>query len=281
MTTYRTMNYKSATTFYSPEFGDAVMTSGLNPTRGLLGKGYRFDFSEYPHLLIAGSSGSGKSVLVNSLVLSMMYASAPTQSSFVFIDPKMVEFQIYENSPHLYMPVCTEMERAIPTLEKVEKEMMRRYKELKEKRLRKYEGQHIYVVIDELAQLIDYDKKATQRVLSSLARLGRASGIHLIVATQYPTRAYISNQILTNFDCRVVMRCDSALSYRTVLGVSLPADLIPQKTGDGVLIRAGKFAPFHCPYVSEKDYDWFIEHSKFEVTNIRKTGGLFSRLFSH
>jgi S-DNA-T family DNA segregation ATPase FtsK/SpoIIIE len=138
--------------------------------------------------------------------------------------------------------------------------MMKRYSTMKANRQRKWAGTHIYVVIDELAQLIDHDKRRTNDLLSSIARLGRASGIHLIVATQYPTRSYISAQILTNFDCRVCLRCDSALSYRTVMGISLPEENRPLQTGDAVLYRAGKFTNFHCPYVNEKDYDFFREN---------------------
>jgi DNA segregation ATPase FtsK/SpoIIIE, S-DNA-T family len=186
------------------------------------------DLAKMPHLLVAGATGSGKSVSVNSMVMSVLYKAAPTEVKMLMVDPKLLELSAYEGIPHLISPVITSPKEASEALKKMVLEMERRYRVLAEKAARnidtfnlhvKDEEQlpYIIVIIDELADLMFTAPRDVEDSITRLAQMGRASGIHLILATQRPSVDVITGIIKANFPARVSFHVSSKVDSRTIL----------------------------------------------------------------
>ena len=169
-----------------------------------------------PHLLIAGATGSGKSVVENGILYSALYRT-PAEANFVLIDPKRVELAKYRRLPHT-IAYASEPAAMIAALEGAVTLMDTRYKRMQHARVDKYNGPDVYVVIDELADLMTTARKAVQPLIQRLAQLGRAARVHVIACTQSPLAAVIPTPIKCNFDCRVGLRTASAQDSRNILG---------------------------------------------------------------
>lgn len=178
------------------------------------------DVSKAPHILIAGTTGSGKSVLLNSLICSLLYKTTPATAQFLFIDPKQVEMSLYEGLPHLYKPIIKGCAGAVDALGLVCHEMDKRYKYLSRKGLKNIDQTKIprlYVVIDELADLMLTSKKSVEASIIRIAQLGRAAGIHLIIATQRPTTNIITGLIKANIPCKIALAVSNTADSMTIL----------------------------------------------------------------
>lgn len=183
------------------------------------------DMLKQPHLLIAGSTGSGKSVLINSLIYTALY-KAPTECLFVLIDPKRVELIDYKNLPHciLYASEPPDIANAI---NKTVDFMEERYKRMQAAGMKKSTEADIYLIVDEFADLMITQKHETLAPLQRIAQLGRAAKIHLILATQRPTKDIVNGQIKVNMDSRVALRCPTAQDSRNIINVK-GAELLPR-----------------------------------------------------
>lgn len=177
------------------------------------------DIAKAPHVLIAGSTGSGKSVLLNSIITSLIFKNTPTTAKLVMIDPKQVELSCYEGLPHMLCPVAKGAAQAVVTLNKVCDVMDARYSKLAKQGKREVDdGYHrIYVVIDELADLMLTSKKQVENLIVRIAQLGRAAGIHLIIATQRPTVNVVTGLIKANIPTRIALTCTSARDSMVIL----------------------------------------------------------------
>jgi len=168
-----------------------------------------------PHLLIAGTTGSGKSVLINSLIYTALYKS-PNRCRFVLIDPKRVELVDYKSLPHT-ISYSSEIPDILKALQYSIELMEKRYKKMQRQRIKKSNAANIYIIIDEYADLIIQAKKEIERYIIRLSQLGRAANIHLILATQRPTRDVVTGAIKVNLDSRVALRCSTAQDSRNIL----------------------------------------------------------------
>ncbi len=183
-------------------------------------------FLSQPHLLIAGATGSGKSVLINDFITYILKTRTPEQTRLILIDPKKVELIKYVNSPHT-IKYADENTNIINLLDLLIDEMMKRYKCLQSTNEVKWLGAHIYVFIDELADLLTTNKKSVLPKLQRLAQLGRAAGIHLIMATQRPTKDILSGQLKVNLDSRIALRVATPQDSRNIIDIS-GAELLPR-----------------------------------------------------
>lgn len=176
------------------------------------------DILNQPHVLIAGATGSGKSVLINSILCAALYKT-PGQAGLVLIDPKRVELCAYRRLPHT-IRYASEPADIVNTINEAVTMMEYRYQLMQKQRLRKSNFGHVYIVIDEFADLITTSKKYVLQPLCRIAQLGRAANIHLIVATQRPTRDIINGQIKVNIDARIALRCPTAQDSRNIINVN-------------------------------------------------------------
>lgn len=222
------------------------------------------DMLDQPHLLIAGATGSGKSVLINSLMWTALHKT-PGRNSFVLIDPKRVELRHYAVLPHC-IAYASEPDDIVSTLQAVVFHMDERYREMQSQGLRKYTGSHIYVVIDEFADLMTICKKQTLPALCRIAQLGRAANIHLILATQRPTRDIINGQIKVNIDARVALRCPTAQDSRNIINIK-GAEELP-RYGKGYYVTPETMKPeiIDIPYTSDAEIDTIIRHWTVQAT---------------
>lgn len=198
------------------------------------------DIAKMPHLLIAGSTGSGKSVCVNSMLISLMYRYTPNELRMVLVDPKSVEFQMYNGIPHLLVPVVTEPKKAAGVLQWAVAEMQKRYKLLNERNVRSLEAYNkiadetgefekmprIIIVIDEMADLMQTTPKEVEDAIQRLAAMARAAGMHMILATQRPSVDVITGTIKNNIPSRIALTVSSAVDSRTILDMGGAETLI-------------------------------------------------------
>ena len=195
------------------------------------------DMAEQPHLLIAGATGSGKSVIINGIIYTQLLR-CPDKTKFVLIDPKKVELSIYRDVPHCIL-YSDENSGHVTALQAAIKIMDHRFSQMQSARVRKYNGSAIYIIIDELADLLTRDKKTFTPLIQRIAQLGRAANIHLIMATQRPTTDIISRAITCNIDARVGLRTENKRDSVNILGSS-GCELLPRygqafyKTADGL-----------------------------------------------
>ena len=217
------------------------------------------DLASMPHLLIAGTTGSGKSVCINTIILSLLYRHTPDKCKFILIDPKMLELSTYEGIPHLLCPVITEAKKAASVLGWVVKEMESRYKLMTKEGVRNidsYNSKHtsampyIVVVVDEMSDLMLVAGKEIENYIQKLSQMARAAGIHIIMATQRPSVDVITGTIKANFPTRISFQVTSKIDSRTILGEQGAEQLLGK--GDMLYMSsANKIVRIHAPFVSD------------------------------
>ncbi|HEY2822667.1 MAG TPA: DNA translocase FtsK [Candidatus Acidoferrum sp.] len=262
----------------SPEFFNSPSKLTLAMGRDLHGRIRVTDLAAMPHLLIAGSTGTGKSVFINSLMMSILYKASPDDVKMVLIDPKRLELNLYENIPHLIAPVVTDPKIASNVLRNATREMENRLKLLAQKGVRNIEqynrtfqkkeslslfetteeSEHkplpyLVIVIDELADLMMVDTSNVEESITRLAQMARAVGIHLILATQRPSVDVITGLIKANFPARISFRVASKIDSRTILDANGSESLLGK--GDMLYLPAGssRLHRIHGPMVSEDE----------------------------
>ncbi len=221
------------------------------------------DLSSMPHLLIAGTTGSGKSVCINTIILSLLYKHGPDKCKFILIDPKMLELSTYEGIPHLLCPVITEAKKAASVLGWVVKEMESRYRlmtKVNVKNIDGYNSKHklampyIVVIVDEMSDLMLVHGKEIEGYIQKLSQMARAAGIHIIMATQRPSVDVITGTIKANFPTRISFQVTSKIDSRTILGEQGAEQLLGK--GDMLFMSsANKMVRIHAPFVSENEID--------------------------
>ena len=221
------------------------------------------DLSSMPHLLIAGTTGSGKSICINTIILSLLYKHPPDKCKFILIDPKMLELSTYEGIPHLLCPVITEAKKATSALGWVVKEMESRYKLMTSvgvKNIDGYNSKHkkhmpyIVVIVDEMSDLMLIAGKEIENYIQRLSQMARAAGIHIIMATQRPSVDVITGTIKANFPTRISFQVSSKIDSRTILGEQGAEQLLGK--GDMLFMSsANRIVRIHGPYVSESEIE--------------------------
>ena len=221
------------------------------------------DLSSMPHLLIAGTTGSGKSVCINTIILSLLYKYTPEKCNLILIDPKMLELSAYEGIPHLLCPVITEAKKATAALGWAVKEMESRYKLMTHvgvKNIDGYNSKHkkhmpyIVVIVDEMSDLMLVAGKEIENYIQRLSQMARAAGIHIIMATQRPSVDVITGTIKANFPTRISFQVSSKIDSRTILGEQGAEQLLGK--GDMLFMSsANRIVRIHAPYVSELEIE--------------------------
>jgi S-DNA-T family DNA segregation ATPase FtsK/SpoIIIE len=233
------------------------------------------DLASMPHILIAGSTGSGKSVAINAMIMSLLYRTTPAQVRLILVDPKRVELGMYEGVPHLFTPIITEPKLAANALRNAVREMERRLKLLASRSVRNIDqynklfdsatpslfddGEdeeplpYIVIIIDELADLMMLDRANVEESVTRLAQMARAVGIHLILATQRPSVDVITGLIKANIPTRISFRLATKVDSRTILDTNGAEALLGR--GDMLFLPPGtsRLMRLHAPYVSEKE----------------------------
>ena len=221
------------------------------------------DLASMPHLLIAGTTGSGKSVCINTIILSLLYRHTPDKCKFILIDPKMLELSAYEGVPHLLCPVITEAKKAASVLGWVVKEMESRYRLMTKENVRNIDGYnakhklampYIVVVVDEMSDLMLVAGKEIENYIQKLSQMARAAGIHIIMATQRPSVDVITGTIKANFPTRISFQVTSKIDSRTILGEQGAEQLLGK--GDMLYMSsANRITRIHAPFVSENEIE--------------------------
>ncbi len=248
------------------------------------------DLASMPHLLIAGSTGSGKSVAINAMIMSILYKSTPDQVRLILVDPKRLELGVYEGIPHLFTPIITEPKLAANALRNAVREMERRLKLLAAKGVRnidqynklfddhktpslfengtEQEGPipYIVIIIDELADLMMLDQSNVEESITRLAQMARAVGIHLVLATQRPSVDVITGLIKANFPARISFRVATKVDSRTILDANGAEALLGR--GDMLYLPSGsaRVIRLHAPFVTEKEIHSVVEFWKSQGT---------------
>jgi S-DNA-T family DNA segregation ATPase FtsK/SpoIIIE len=240
------------------------------------------DLAAMPHLLIAGSTGSGKSVAINAMIMSILYKATPDQVRLILVDPKRLELGIYEGVPHLFVPIITEPKLAANALRNAVREMERRLKVLAEKGVRNIDqynklfekespslfeeenAEHrplpyIVIIIDELADLMMLDQSNVEESITRLAQMARAVGIHLVLATQRPSVDVITGLIKANFPSRISFRVATKIDSRTILDANGAESLLGK--GDMLYLPSGsaRVHRLHAPFTTEKEINAVVE----------------------
>jgi S-DNA-T family DNA segregation ATPase FtsK/SpoIIIE len=265
----------------SPEFADAESLLTMALGKDINGRIKCADLASMPHVLVAGSTGAGKSVLINSIVMSILYKATPEQVRFIMVDPKTVELGLYVDIPHLLTPVITDMKKAANALKNATREMERRLKLLAEfgvRNLDQYntkvskltskaggtaaaEGEpprklpYIVIIIDELADLMMVEGRQIEEAITRLAQMARAVGIHLILATQRPSVDVITGLIKANIPSRISFRLATRVDSRTILD-SMGAESLLGR-GDMLFLppASSRLQRLHGPYVAEEEIE--------------------------
>ena len=231
--------------------------------KNISGKPIVGDLVSMPHLLIAGTTGSGKSVCINTIILSLLYRHTPDKCKFILIDPKMLELSTYEGIPHLLCPVITEAKKATSVLGWVVKEMESRYKLMTKEGVRNIDGYnakhkltmpYIVVVVDEMSDLMLVAGKEIESYIQKLSQMARAAGIHIIMATQRPSVDVITGTIKANFPTRISFQVTSKIDSRTILGEQGAEQLLGK--GDMLYMSsANRIIRIHAPFVSDNEIE--------------------------
>ncbi len=221
------------------------------------------DLTDMLHMLIAGTTGSGKSVCINTIILSLLYKLTPEKCKFILIDPKMLELSTYEGIPHLLCPVITEAKKATSALGWTVKEMENRYRLMTREGVRNIEGYnnnnktvmpYIVVIVDEMSDLMLVAGKEIENYVQKLSQMARAAGIHIIMATQRPSVDVITGTIKANFPTRISFQVSSKIDSRTILGEQGAEQLLGK--GDMLFMSsANRIMRIHSPYVSENEIE--------------------------
>ena len=243
--------------------------------KDIVGKPFVTDLKKLPHLLIAGTTGSGKSVGINAMILSLLYKNSPDQLRLLMIDPKMLEFSIYNDIPHLLTPVITKPKQAIVALNNMVSEMERRYELMSENRTKSIEnynekvkkegGEHfpyIVVIIDELADLMMTSGKDVEHSIARLAQMARASGIHLVVATQRPSVDVVTGLIKANLPSRISYRVGQKVDSKIILDQMGAESLLGK--GDMLFTPPGStgLVRLHAPWSTEEEIENIVNFIK-------------------
>jgi S-DNA-T family DNA segregation ATPase FtsK/SpoIIIE len=231
--------------------------------KNISGKPIVGDLASMPHLLIAGTTGSGKSVCINTIILSLLYRHTPDKCKFILIDPKMLELSTYEGIPHLLCPVITEAKKAASVLGWVVKEMESRYRLMTKEGVRNIDGYnakhklpmpYIVVVVDEMSDLMLVAGKEIENYIQKLSQMARAAGIHIIMATQRPSVDVITGTIKANFPTRISFQVTSKIDSRTILGEQGAEQLLGK--GDMLYMSsANRIVRIHAPFVSDNEIE--------------------------
>ncbi|MDA3909505.1 MAG: DNA translocase FtsK [Sulfurimonas sp.] len=243
--------------------------------KDIVGKPFITDLKKLPHLLIAGTTGSGKSVGINAMILSLLYKNSPDQLRLLMIDPKMLEFSVYNDIPHLLTPVITKPKQAIVALNNMVSEMERRYELMSETRTKNIEnynikvkrdgGEHfpyIVVIIDELADLMMTSGKDVEHSIARLAQMARASGIHLVVATQRPSVDVVTGLIKANLPSRISYRVGQKVDSKIILDQMGAESLLGR--GDMLFTPPGStgLVRLHAPWSTEEEIENIVNFIK-------------------
>lgn len=261
--------------FESQLFKEAASPLTLVLGKDIVGKPFITDLKKLPHLLIAGTTGSGKSVGINAMILSLLYKNSPDQLKLLMIDPKMLEFSIYNDIPHLLTPVITKPKEAIAALSNMVYEMERRYKLMSETRTKNIENfnekakkegyeplPYIVVIIDELADLMMTSGKDVEYSIARLAQMARASGIHLIVATQRPSVDVVTGLIKANLPSRISYKVGQKIDSKIILDGMGAESLLGR--GDMLFTPPGMsgLVRLHAPWSTETEIEKVVEFLK-------------------
>ena len=268
----------------SETFAKAKSRLTLAMGKDINGRIVTADLASMPHVLIAGSTGSGKSVAINAMIMSLLYRTTPSQVRLILVDPKRVELGMYEGIPHLFTPIITEPKLAANALRNAVREMERRLKLLASRSVRNidqynklFEGSmpslfdegeqeeplpYIVIIIDELADLMMLDRANVEESITRLAQMARAVGIHLILATQRPSVDVITGLIKANVPTRISFRLATKVDSRTILDTNGAEALLGR--GDMLFLPPGtsRLMRLHAPYVSEKETAAVVEFWK-------------------
>ncbi|MGO4909590.1 DNA translocase FtsK 4TM domain-containing protein [Pseudorhodobacter sp. W20_MBD10_FR17] len=285
------------------DFGDSAMNLPLALGKDIAGEPIVANLAKMPHLLIAGTTGSGKSVAINTMILSLLYKLSPEECRLIMIDPKMLELSVYDGIPHLLSPVVTDPKKAVIALKWTVGEMEERYRKMSRMGVRNIEGYngkvrealakgemfkrtiqtgfdddtgepvfeteedtpvslpYIVVVVDEMADLMMVAGKEIEACIQRLAQMARASGIHLIMATQRPSVDVITGTIKANFPTRISFQVTSKIDSRTILGEMGAEQLLGM--GDMLYMAGGaKITRIHGPFVSDEEVEEIVNHLK-------------------
>ncbi len=261
----------------SQEFRNASSRLTFAIGKNIGGEAIVGDISKLPHMLVAGTTGSGKSVCLNSLILSILYKATPDEVRLIMIDPKMVEFRVYNGIPHLLVPVVTDVKKAAGALQWAVVEMMKRYRMFSEANARDLDGYNklvlksgegetlpqVVIVIDELADLMLTAAKEVEDSVVRVAQMGRAAGVHLIIATQSPRADVITGLMKANIPSRISLKVSSALESRIILDAGGNADKL---VGNGDMlyapIGANKPIRIQGTWVSDGEREQVVEFIK-------------------
>jgi S-DNA-T family DNA segregation ATPase FtsK/SpoIIIE len=243
------------------------------------------DVSKMPHMLVAGTTGSGKSVCLNSIIVSILYRAAPEDVRFIMIDPKQVEFKVYSDIPHLLVPVVTDPKKAAGALQWAVFEMTKRYKLFSETNSRDLAGYNdvikdseefaedefqklpkVVIVIDELSDLMMQAGKEVEESIIRVAQMGRAAGVHLIIATQSPRADVITGLMKANIPSRIALKVSSAMESRIILDAGGNADKL---VGNGDML----YAPIGSSKPMRLQGTWMSDKECAKVVNYIKSSG--------
>ncbi|MCL4145418.1 UNVERIFIED_CONTAM: hypothetical protein GTU68_050232 [Idotea baltica] len=258
----------------SRDFGDGNQNLPLALGKDIGGEPVVANLAKMPHLLIAGTTGSGKSVAINTMILSLLYKLSPQECRMIMIDPKMLELSVYDGIPHLLSPVVTDPKKALVALKWTVGEMEDRYRKMSKMGVRNIEGYngrteentpetlpYIVVIVDEMADLMMVAGKEIEACIQRLAQMARASGIHLIMATQRPSVDVITGTIKANFPTRISFQVTSKIDSRTILGEMGAEQLLGM--GDMLYMAGGsKIVRCHGPFVSDEEVEEIVNHLK-------------------
>jgi S-DNA-T family DNA segregation ATPase FtsK/SpoIIIE len=285
------------------EYGDSNLRLPLALGKDIAGDPVVANLAKMPHLLIAGTTGSGKSVAINTMILSLLYKLTPEECRLIMIDPKMLELSVYDGIPHLLSPVVTDPKKAVVALKWTVGEMEERYRKMSKMGVRNIEGYngrvrealakgemfkrtvqtgfdeetgdpvfetdefapvalpYIVVIVDEMADLMMVAGKEIEACIQRLAQMARASGIHLIMATQRPSVDVITGTIKANFPTRISFQVTSKIDSRTILGEMGAEQLLGQ--GDMLYMAGGsRITRVHGPFVSDEEVEEIVTHLK-------------------
>ena len=247
----------------NPDFKKKDIKLPIALGKNISGKPIVGDLTSMPHLLIAGTTGSGKSVCINTIILSLLYRHTPDKCKFILIDPKMLELSTYEGIPHLLCPVITEAKKAASVLGWVVKEMESRYRLMTKEGVRNIDGYnakhklpmpYIVVVVDEMSDLMLVAGKEIENYIQKLSQMARAAGIHIIMATQRPSVDVITGTIKANFPTRISFQVTSKIDSRTILGEQGAEQLLGK--GDMLYMSsANRIVRIHAPFVSDNEIE--------------------------
>ncbi|MBO7733884.1 MAG: DNA translocase FtsK [Methanobrevibacter sp.] len=220
------------------------------------------DMTKQPHLLIAGATGSGKSVIVNGIISTLLY-KFPNEAQFILIDPKRVELSPYKRLPHTLF-YASEPQEMVNALRYAMQIVNTRYAQMQKRGERKYSGGDVYVIIDEWADLMTTNRRQVAPIVQRLAQVGRASKVHVILCTQTPIAKVIPTEIKCNFDSRVGLRTRSAQDSRNILGYT-GLEALPMY-GEGIYLTPHGETKYKIPYVNEDEQKrlitWWTNQNK-------------------